>query len=158
MKRLEVVLDALSLATAPVALHAFGPDGPDGYREELERRAEELGVHARFAGPVPFAQVPPLYAGHDAVVSNTRGGADKVVLEGAASCRPVLASSLAFTQLLDGLDLRYEGAEELAARLERLAAASAEERERLGRTLRERVERSHSVDSWADAIIGFAER
>lgn len=158
VKRLDVVLDAMARAQAPVTLTAHGPDGGDGYREELERRAGELGVDARFDGPVPFAEVPRLYAEHDAVVSNTRGGADKVVLEGAASCRPVLASSASFATLLDGLELRYDGADELAARLDGLAAASEDERGALGRTLRDRVERSHSVDSWAQAIIRLAER
>ena len=153
VKRLEVVLEAMARARSAVSLDVRGPDGDTGYRDELARRAAELGVDARFHGPLPFAEVPRLYAEHDALVSNTRGGADKVVLEGAASCRPVLASSPAFAPLLDGLDLRFDGPDELAARLDRLAGASAEERNALGRTLRERVERSHSVDSWADAII-----
>jgi len=126
------------------------------YRDELERRACELGVDARFEGAVPRAQVPELFAEHDALVSNTRGGADKVVLEAAAACRPVLTSSASFAPLVDGLDLAFDGPQELAARIERLGGLDAAARTELGRELRARVERSHSVDSWADAIIRLA--
>ncbi len=156
VKRLEVVLDAMARARAQVTLEAYGPEGHAGYREELAAKASELGVEARFAGPVTFADVPGLYAQHDVLVSNTRGGADKVVLEAAASCRPALASSPSLSTVVD--DLAYDGADELAARLDRLAGLSTDELSRLGRSLRERVERSHSVDSWADAIIRLAER
>jgi glycosyltransferase involved in cell wall biosynthesis len=156
VKRLEVVLDAMARASAPVALEAYGPDGHPGYREELVAKAAALGVEARFAGPVPFADVPRLYAEHDVLVSNTRGGADKVVLEAAASCRPALASSPALAPVV--ADLAYNGSDQLAERLERLSALSAEELSALGTSLRRRVERSHSVDSWAEAMIRLAER
>jgi glycosyltransferase involved in cell wall biosynthesis len=155
VKRLEIVLDAMARASAPVMLEAYGPDGHPGYREELVAKAAALGIEARFGGPVPFADVPRIYAEHDVLVSNTRGGADKVVLEAAASCRPALASSPALAPVVD--DLAYDGPDELAQRLERLAALSPEELSELGRSLRERVERSHSVDSWAEAIIRVAE-
>jgi glycosyltransferase involved in cell wall biosynthesis len=153
VKRLETVLEAMRRANARVSLTAHGPDGPDAYREELQRRAAELGVDARFEGPVPFARVPELYAAHDVLVSNTRGGADKVVLEAAASCRPVLTSSPAFAELTE----TFDGADELARQLDALAGLPADELAVLGRSLRERVERSHSVDSWADAIIRLVE-
>jgi glycosyltransferase involved in cell wall biosynthesis len=156
VKQLEVVLDAMARSSAPVALEAYGPDGHPGYREELVAKAAALGVEARFAGPVPFAEVPRLYAEHDVLVSNTRGGADKVVLEAAASCRPALASSPALAPVV--ADLAYDGPDQLAARLERLSALSADELNALGASLRERVERSHSVDSWAEAIIRVAGR
>jgi glycosyltransferase involved in cell wall biosynthesis len=156
VKRLEVVLDAIARADAEVTLTAHGPDGHDAYRAELVTRAAELGVDARFGGPVRFADVPRLYAEHDALVSNTRGGADKVVLEAAASCRPALSSSPSLAPLVQ--DLAYEGPEELAERIDHLAALSGSELSALGRSLRERVQRSHSVESWADAIIRLAER
>ena len=51
---------------------------------------------------VPRAQVPSLFAGHDALVNNMRAGApDKVVYEAAASCMPVLASNPVFDSFLD---------------------------------------------------------
>ncbi len=156
VKRLDVVLEAMARADASITLTAHGPDGKDGYRAELAAQAATLGVDARFDGPVPYAEVPRLYAEHDVLVSNTRGGADKVVLEAAASCRPALSSSPSLAPLVQ--DLAYTGPDELAAQLDRLDALSGDELSALGRSLRERVERSHSVDSWADAIIRLAER
>jgi glycosyltransferase involved in cell wall biosynthesis len=159
VKRLEVVLDAVRRANASLTVHGPSVTPEEGvYREELERRARELGVDARFEGPVPRVRVPELLAAHDALVSNTRGGADKVVLEAAAACRPVLTSAPAFAPLVDGLELGYDGPDELAARIDRLAALDAGARTELGRELRGRVERSHSVEAWAEAIIREAAR
>ena len=159
VKRLEVVLDALARSEASLTVH--GPavtDDDRAYRGDLERRARQLAVDARFEDAVPHAEVPALLAAHDALVSNTRGGADKVVLEAAAACRPVLTSAPAFADLVHGLDLGFDGAGELAARIDRLRAASAEERDAIGRELRARVERSHGVDTWAEAIMRLVER
>jgi hypothetical protein len=44
----------------------------------------------------------------------------------------------------------------LADRLVALGAESPEERRELGRTLRGRVAASHSVESWADAVVEAA--
>jgi len=156
VKRLEEVLAALPPGAS---LTAHGPSlTPDdrAYRDELARRADRLGVDARLEGPVPRARVPELLAAHDALVSNTRGGADKVVLEAGAACRPALTSSRSFAPLVDGLGLAFEGRGELAAGIERLAGLDAAARDELGHQLRARVEHSHSVDSWADAIIRVA--
>jgi glycosyltransferase involved in cell wall biosynthesis len=156
VKRLDDVLEALPEG---VSLTAHGPSLlPDdvAYRTELERRARELGVEAQFLGPVPRARVPELLAEHDALVSNTRGGADKVVLEAGASCRPALTSSRSFEPLVDGLELAFDGPQQLRARIERLVALDAAARDELGHELRARVESSHSVESWADAIIRLA--
>ena len=157
VKRLDDVLEALRATSASLSVYGPSLTGDDrAYREELERRARELDIDARFEGPVPRAQVPELLAAHDALVSNTRGGADKVVLEAAAACRPALTSAGSFAPLVDGLKLGFDGPEELAARIRRLAALDADARAELGRELRSRVERSHSVDAWADAIIRLA--
>jgi glycosyltransferase involved in cell wall biosynthesis len=110
------------------------------------------------AGAVPRADVPSLFATHDALVNNMRAGApDKVVYEAAASCLPVLASNPVFDSLL-GPEQRFprDDPEELAARIRVLAELSAEDRAALGRTLRERVEASHSVESWAEGVLAAA--
>jgi glycosyltransferase involved in cell wall biosynthesis len=157
VKRLDGVLEVLGRTGGSITMHGPSLTADDeAYRDELERRARELGVDARFGGPVPPAQVPDLLAAHDALVSNTRGGADKVVLEAAAACRPVLASSPAFAPLVEGLDLAFDGPAQLAERIERLGGLGADDRAALGRELRSRVERSHSVESWAEAIIRLA--
>jgi len=128
---------------------------------ELERRhREELaGLGFPLGDVVPRAQVPELFARADVLVNNMEAGApDKVVYEAAASCLPVLASNPVFDELFSGYPLRFErdSPESLAERLRWFASAGDAERAEIGRTLRERVARNHSVDSWADGILKAA--
>lgn len=163
-KGLDHVIRAVGLARglgADVELDVYGPSlsGEERrHRAELEALAGE-GV--RIHDPVAPATVPGLLAGADCLVNNMRAGAtDKVVYEAAASCVPVLASNPAFDDLLAGLELDFPRADEhaLAQRLARLAALPVEERERIGRTLRERTLERHSVDAWARRLVEVAER
>jgi glycosyltransferase involved in cell wall biosynthesis len=128
-------------------------------RPELERLATELGLdgRVRLHGPAAPALVPDLLASADALVSATRGGADKVVLEAGASCLPALAASAAFGDLLPD-ELRFPVGDHhaLAERLQALAKRSPLERHELGRELRERVAREHSVETWADRVVEAA--
>jgi glycosyltransferase involved in cell wall biosynthesis len=128
---------------------------------ELERRHREelaqLGVPLGDA--VPRADVPALFARSDLLVNNMEAGApDKVVYEAAAACLPVLASNPVFDDLFAGYPLFFErySAESLAERLRWFAALSADERAEIGRTLRERVAKGHSVETWADGILAAA--
>ena len=93
-----------------------------------------------------------LFRRFDVLVNNMRAGApDKVVFEAAASCLPVLASNPVFDTLLDP-ELRFEreSAESLADAFRALQGA---DRAAIGRRLRERVERDHSVDHWAEGVL-----
>jgi glycosyltransferase involved in cell wall biosynthesis len=162
-KGLEVVLRAVAATADGVRLDAFGPmlsDAEHDHRAELERLVAELGLTERvtLAGAVPRRVVPSLFATHDALVNNMRAGApDKVVYEAAASCLPVLASNPVFDSLLGpGQRFPRDDPEELAARIRVLAELSVEDRAALGRTLRERVEASHSVESWAEGVLAAA--
>jgi glycosyltransferase involved in cell wall biosynthesis len=128
---------------------------------ELERRHREelaaLGVSLGEA--VPRSELPTLFARSDLLVNNMEAGApDKVVYEAAAACLPVLASNPVFDDLFSGYPLFFdrESSESLAERLCWFASLSAGERAEIGRTLRERVARNHSVDTWADGILGAA--
>jgi glycosyltransferase involved in cell wall biosynthesis len=80
-----------------------------------------------------------------------------VVYEAAASCLPVLASNPVFDSLLPP-EQRFDrdDPDELAARIRGLAALPAESRSALGHALRERVQASHSVESWAAGILAAA--
>ena len=126
-------------------------------RRDLERlvAGEEW---ASIAGPVPRTEVPALLAAADAVAANF-ASADKIVFEACAACRPVLASHAGFEPLFAGLEppLAFERGrpETFAERLAALAALGSEERAALGRELRERVASQHSVDAWADTILGL---
>jgi glycosyltransferase involved in cell wall biosynthesis len=111
--------------------------------------------------PVPRSELPRLFARSDALVNNMEAGApDKVVYEAAASCLPVLASNPVFDELFEGYELRFgrDDPASLVDRLRWLESLGAAERGELGRALRERVKRRHSVDTWADGIIQAASR
>jgi len=128
---------------------------------ELERRhREELaGLGVPLGEAVPRAEVPALFARSDVLVNNMEAGApDKVVYEAAAACLPVLASNPVFDELFSGYPLFFErdSPESLAERLRWFAGLSAAERAEIGRTLRERVARNHSVDTWADGVLAAA--
>ena len=132
-------------------------------RAALERLVGELGLEERVVvgGPVPRHDVPALLHDADVLVNNMRAGApDKVVYEACASCLPVLVSNPVFDELLDDLEprLRFsrERPQELADGLAALAALPADDRRALGRTLRTRVVAAHSVEKWADRILGLA--
>jgi glycosyltransferase involved in cell wall biosynthesis len=162
-KGLDVVLHALALAEETVRLDVHGPSLSEeerAHRRDLERLASELGLQERvtLADSVPRTDVPQLFASHDALVNNMRAGApDKVVYEAAASCLPVLASNPVFDSLLEP-ELRFprDEPEELALRVRSLAALTGGERRDLGRRLRDRVELSHSVETWADGVLQAA--
>jgi glycosyltransferase involved in cell wall biosynthesis len=162
-KGLDVVLRAVAEAGPEVELRAYGPTlsaEERAHKISLDALVAKLGLGDRVAlgDAVPRADVPALFASHDALVNNMRAGApDKVVYEAAAACLPVLASNPVFDTLLDpGQRFPRDDSGTLAARIRSLAASSGEERALLGRRLRERVEAGHSVQSWARGILGAA--
>jgi glycosyltransferase involved in cell wall biosynthesis len=128
-------------------------------REALRKLAGELALGDNLLlGPaVTRPEVIELLAGADVLVSNTRGGADRAVYEAAASGVPVLASNPVHADVLDP-DAFFErdDPEQLADGLAAVAALSESERADLGRRLRERVVRSHSLDSWATGVLRAA--
>ena len=143
-KGLETIVRGAELAG--VELEIRGPSLTD------EERAERARLGAAVGEPVPRAEVPALFRRFDVLVNNMRAGApDKVVFEAAASCLPVLASNPGFDALLDP-DWRFEreSPESLAEAFRRLQGA---DRAAIGRTLRERVERDHSVEHWAEEVL-----
>jgi glycosyltransferase involved in cell wall biosynthesis len=154
-KGIETVLRAVGqVDSVDVELHGAALN-------ELERRHRDelaqLGVPLGDA--VPRAEVPALFARADVLVNNMEAGApDKVVYEAAAACLPVLASNPVFDDLFADYPLFFErgSPESLAERLRWFAALSGAERQEIGRTLRERVARSHSVETWADGIVAAA--
>jgi glycosyltransferase involved in cell wall biosynthesis len=159
IKGIDVILRAAALATAsglPVRIEAHGVTGSsanDAHKAQLGRLTEELGVPAQLGGPVPRSAVPSLLARADVLINATAGpSADKVVYEAAASCVPVLASSLAFADILSD-DLRFdrERAETLC---ERLLALDPRRRPEL----REAVRAGHSVEHWADSVLATVGR
>jgi len=124
-----------------------------GHRERLAELGFPLGDAVR------RAEVPRLFSRSDVLVNNMEAGApDKVVYEAAAACLPVLASNPVFDDLFAGFPLFFEreSPESLAERLRWFAGLGSAERSEIGRTLRERVALSHSVETWADGILAAA--
>jgi len=165
-KGLDRVVRAVGLAGdrgLDVRLTAHGPTltaEERRTRDELRQLAAELGLEGRvlLGEPVPREEVPGLLAQADLLVNNMREGAlDKVVYEAAASCVPVLASNSGFEDLLEP-EWRFdrEAPAELADRLLAFSRTDGAQRAAIGRRLRERVERSHSVDAWADGVLAAA--
>jgi glycosyltransferase involved in cell wall biosynthesis len=162
-KGLEVVLRSVAAVGEGVCLDVYGPAlsaEERTHRQELDKLVAALPLEGRvvLGEAVARTEVPRLLAEHDALVNNMRAGApDKVVYEAAASCVPVLASNPVFDSLLEPAQLfRREDPGELAERIRGLATLAPAERAALGRRLRERVEESHSVQSWARGILDAA--
>lgn len=140
---------------AGVELELRGPSLTD------EERAYRDGLGVSVEPPVPRSEIASVYARAGALVNNMRSGAlDKVVFEAAASCLPVVVSNPGFDALVDGIEpslsFPQDDADALAERLRALADAGADARARIGRELRERVRRDHSVDHWADEVVKAA--
>jgi glycosyltransferase involved in cell wall biosynthesis len=165
-KGLEVVLRAVRLALDDGLDLRLEIHGPALTPQEREHRARLEGVvgeldldkRVRLGHALLRSEVPELFARADVLVNNMRAGAtDKVVYEACASCVPAVASNPAFDTLLpDALRFDRDDPRSLADRLTGLARVSPEERQALGRVLRERVEAGHSVQSWAAAVVEAA--
>jgi glycosyltransferase involved in cell wall biosynthesis len=154
-KGIETILRAVDQVDgAEVELHGAAlNDLERRHRSELQQLGHPLG------DAVPRAQVPELFARADLLVNNMQAGApDKVVYEAAAACLPVLASNPVFDELFSGYPLSFErdSPESLAERLRWFVALSDTERAEIGRALRERVARHHSVDTWAEGVLAAA--
>ncbi|MCP9487444.1 MAG: glycosyltransferase [Gaiellaceae bacterium MAG52_C11] len=166
-KGIETILRAVR-QVPEARLDVYGTSGSNeerAHRAELERLIRELRLDGRAAihDPVPRNRIGEIHANADVLINNMRAGApDKAVYEACGSCLPVLASNPSFDGLFAGIEplLRFqrESPDDLAARLQALAALSAHERVAIGRTLRERAVSSHSVDSWAAGVLESAAR
>lgn len=144
-KALDSIVAACRLAQ--VELEIRGPSDTE------EERAYRAGLGVPVEDPVTRAELPAVFARTDVLVNAAaEGSLDKVVFEACASCVPVLASNPGF-----GLpeELRFErgNVEQLAQKLSALATL---DRGALGHELRAWVEREHSVDHWADAMLALA--
>jgi glycosyltransferase involved in cell wall biosynthesis len=170
-KGLETIVRAVSLSVQQgldIRLEVHGPALSAAEREhkgELEQLVRELGLGARVRldSAVLRSEVPEVLHRADCLVNNMEAGApDKIVYEAGASCLPVIASNPVFDEFLDKLLVRLQFArddpEQLAGRMERLAAMQPAQRAAIGRVLRERVAAGHSVRHWAERILEVAQR
>ena len=145
--------------------------GPSTTQQERRHR-EELRTAIARAGPatdvalepgVPPAGVPDVIRDADVLVNTmVAGSGDKVVFQAAAMGRLPIVSNPAFEPLLHGLevDLLFPEGDDaaLADRLRTVADVPAAERARTARTIRERIEKGHSLDHWADEVVAAVRR
>jgi glycosyltransferase involved in cell wall biosynthesis len=171
-KGYATLLDGFERAVADGLDASLEIRGPSTKAEEVEHRAElaariagstTLAGRAELAQPVSRDRVPALLAGSDALVTAADSGRstqtlDKVVYEAGACAVPVIASNPALAAFLHGLPLRLDfrpgDVDDLVRALREFGAASPATREQVGAELRRRVERGHSVDTWADRVLG----
>ena len=150
------LIAAVAKLDAELVIHGSTEnDAERAHLREVERLADAVGDRIAVGGPVAPAEVPALLAEADALLSGTRGGADKVVLEAGAACVPAFSPAPAFAELLLP-PLHWE--HDLAGALKRFAALTPAERNALGRKLSQRVREQHSLDRWADQIVEAATR
>jgi glycosyltransferase involved in cell wall biosynthesis len=130
-------------------------DGPD--REQLERRAHELGV-VRDTLFVGYQEdVAPFYAAFDALVlASGNEGTPVSAIEALAAGRPVVATRVGGVPDVirdgeDGFLVEAGATDDLAERLARLARDPAL-RERMGKQGRERVLPRYAVDRLVDDV------
>jgi glycosyltransferase involved in cell wall biosynthesis len=107
---------------------------------------------------VPPADIPTLLASSDVLINATEAGSgDKAVFEAMAMGRTVLVSNPSFGDLLADLPLslrfKPDDPTALAEALKGVASAEPETLRRIATELRSRIERGHSIDTWAQGIV-----
>jgi glycosyltransferase involved in cell wall biosynthesis len=150
-KRLDVLFDALTQmpeTTRPDYL-VLGGDGPDAALvDRMVRGSAWLEQHTRLLGMVN--DVPAFLEGIDyLVLSSDYEGMPNVVLEAMAMCKPVVATAVSdIPELIDGAGFLAKpgDAADLARALVRMQALSRQDRQRLGRAGRARVERQYDLE------------
>jgi glycosyltransferase involved in cell wall biosynthesis len=174
IKDYETLLDAIALLTPASGTsddaHTFELIG--GSHSEAERRyfadllarADRLEIRERvkLVPGLPHAEIVPRYQRASLFVSCSRTGSlDKAVLEAAACGVVPLVCSSAFRGLFgerwDELSFPPGDAPVLARRMADWLGRGEAERRAVGSELRAVVERSHSVDHLADAIVAMIE-
>ncbi len=149
-KGLEAVVEAARRADVDLEIR-----GPSETAEERAYRTRLVELGANVAEPVGRSQLPGVFARTDLLVNAAaQGSLDKAVFEACASCVPVLASNPGFASLLPTELLFARGnVDDIAGKLTAFAART--DREALGHELRAKVEREHSVEHWADAMLAL---
>jgi glycosyltransferase involved in cell wall biosynthesis len=162
--RLSPIKDPLTLVEAVNLLRregshvrcAFIGDAPERdsvYGANVKRRAQELGLAGvvQFVGAVRNEEVVGWYQRSLAHVNLCPTGAlDKAALEAMACSRPSVVANEGFRRTLgrcaEQLVFRHRDAADLAAKLTRLLAMNAEDREGMGCELRRRVVEAHGLE------------
>jgi glycosyltransferase involved in cell wall biosynthesis len=130
------------------------------YLEKLKKLAFELDIEKRvhFVGSVPNAKIIEFLKDADCFASTSNTGSlDKAMAEAMATGLPTVSSNIAMREVLGDLSERLmfgPGDDNgLAERLFVIMAMSAEERNELGKRLREIIVRDHDLKTFVRKII-----
>ena len=134
----------------------------EAYAERLRRRVDELGLAeaVQFAGNVPYTAMPAEYRRAAVCLHTSRTGSlDKAALEPLACGVPVVSSNPAVQQELaawgERLSFPAGDAARLAERVQGVLAWTASERAAATTTMRQLVVQRHSLEQWADRVVGL---
>ena len=166
IKRLETIIEAARLlkneGSQDFRLRIVGNIYPhdEPYARQLRDLVAtyDLSDVVEFAGEVPHHQIAESYQQASVMVnmSNT-GSVDKAVLEAMACGIPVITANEAFEPILarwgHQLLTPMDAPEVLAERIQRVAALSPTERQRLGQDLRQLVIHEHSLDRLTEILL-----
>ncbi len=165
IKHQDVLLRAVSaIPGVHVALVGAVPPGQDAaYRTALQNLAHDLGIADRvtFTGGLLANAVRDLYRRATLAVNLSPAGLfDKAALESMLTGAPTVVSSPAFDTLLGEYTprLRISGPEDvegLTNCLRSLLTLSPDERQKMARDIRERVQAAHSLEGLMDRLVAL---
>ncbi|MCC6173800.1 MAG: glycosyltransferase [Chloroflexi bacterium] len=135
-------------------------DAEAAHLAELRQRAERLGLNGsvHFVPGLPHAEIVSAYQRASLFATASRTGSlDKAALEAAACGAVPLVCNPAFRALFGErwpeLSFVPGDAAGLAERLSGWLGRSIQARQQAALAIRGAIERSHSVDHWADAVV-----
>lgn len=136
-----------------------------GYEEESYRKKiETFERHGIVKAYGEQKDVHSFMKSHHAVIQPSyHEGLSNVLLEAAASGRPVLASDIpgcreTFSESISGIGFVRQDADSLREAIEKFLSLSEEERNRMGRMGREKVEKEFSRDIVVQAYLSEAKK
>lgn len=130
------------------------------YFEKIRELVESYNLKdfIHFVGSVPHQKIVRYYQSCDVFVNLSRTDSlDKAILEAMSCEKLVITSNAAFKQMLGNINhnLTFEKGnyKEMADKMLKLLSLNAEEVGRIGRTLRNMVQRAHSLEGLIDKLI-----
>ena len=138
-------------------------DSDESYARDLVQAAEDAGLSdvLTIKGPVLYPRVHETYQTTDVLVNMTPHIYDKVALEACACGVPVFTTNKDYRSLFgkysDMLVADSSEPEEIALKLERLLKMKPEERDEMGRFLRQKILDGHSLDGLMEKIVSTFE-
>ncbi len=169
VKRLEVMIEAVRIMMndihAPkLNLRLVGNVAPKdtAYGQMLQVLVKQYSLAdvVEFPGGEAYADVAREYQNADVMLNmSATGSMDKAVLEAMACGVPVVTANEAYRTMLapwaDALLTPPDSADELAARLEKLARMTDDERKALGLQLRVLVVEEHGLDRLIEKLMAI---